>query len=166
MQNIQIRKFAPEDGPSSARLFYDTVHTINRKDYTEEQLDAWAPKERDLEAWTDSFQSHTAFVAEMEGRIVGFGDMDETGYLDRLYVHRDFQGKGITSALCDALEQAVPAKGFLTHASLTAYSFFQRRGYRVLKEQRVIRHGVSLTNFVMEKKNCPETMASGQVSFS
>ena len=38
-----------------------------------------------------------------------------------------------------------------THASITARPFFEKRGYRVVKEQQVERHGVLLTNFVMEK---------------
>ena len=41
----------------------------------------------------------------MDGQIVCFGDMDETGYLDRLYVHKDYQCRGVASAICDALEQ-------------------------------------------------------------
>ena len=38
-----------------AELFYDTVHTLNAKDYTQEQLDAWATGEVELEAWNKSF---------------------------------------------------------------------------------------------------------------
>ena len=70
------------------------------------------------------------------------------GYLDRLYVHRDFQRQGIARALCDALEGA--AEGPVeTHASITARGFFARRGYRVLRAQQVERRGILLTNFVM-----------------
>lgn len=84
------------------------------------------------------------------GDIIGFGDMDESGYLDRLYVHKDFQGQGVASAICDELERF--AAGIITtHASITAKPFFQHRGYRVVRKQEVIRRGVALTNFVMEK---------------
>jgi GNAT superfamily N-acetyltransferase len=31
-------------------------------------------------------------------RTVGFADMDADGYLDRLYVHRDYQGRGVAAA--------------------------------------------------------------------
>lgn len=84
------------------------------------------------------------------GEIVGFGDMDETGYLDRLYVHKDYQGQGIASAICDELERFAAGKTFTTHASITAKLFFQHHGYHVVRKQEVIRHGVALTNFVME----------------
>ena len=100
-------------------------------------------------------------VAEEEGKIIGFGDMDRSGYLDRLYVHKDFQGRGIASAICDTLESVVEenqkeagdtAKNcFITHASITARPFFEKRGYRVIREQLVERRGEKLKNFVMEK---------------
>ena len=106
----------------------------------------------DLNAWDASFRAHKTIIAVKNGEIVGFGDMDETGYLDRLYVHKDYQGQGIASAICDELERFAAGKTFTTHASITVKLFFQHRGYRVVRKQEVIRHGVALTNFLMEKQ--------------
>lgn len=148
---IRLRRYRPEDCPLLGQLFYDTVHTVNAVDYTPEQLAAWAPELPDMEQWNRSFLEHTTFVAETEGVIAGFGDIDGTGYLDRLYVHRDYQKKGIGRALCDALERSAgEAERIVTHASLTAKPFFLRRGYLVKKEQQVEKNGILLTNFVME----------------
>ena len=146
-----LRKFSKTDCAEVARLFYDAVHTVNAKDYSQEQLDAWATGEVNLEAWNKSFQAHHTVVAEIDGKIVGFGDMDETGYLDRLYVHKDYQRRGVATAICDALEQNTKAAEFTTHASITARPFFEKRGYTVAREQQVERRGVWLTNFVMKK---------------
>lgn len=149
---MELRPYESGDCPALARLFRDTVHTVNARDYTPEQLDAWADGQVDLFAWDTSFLAHHTLVAEEDGVILGFADMDGDGYLDRLYVHRDYQGRGVASALCDALEAACPAAVFTTHASLTARPFFEDRGYRVLRRQTVLRHGVALDNFVMEKR--------------
>ena len=146
-----LREYRPADCPQLADLFYHTVHTVNTKDYTEEQVNAWATGQVDLEAWDRSFREHYTVVAEENGLLVGFGDIDQTGYLDRLYVHKDFQGRGIATAVCNQLEQAV-AGSIVTHASLTARPFFEKRGYAVLREQQVERRGVWLTNYVMEKR--------------
>ena len=150
---MTLRPYRSEDCPVLAALFYDTVHTVNARDYTPEQLDAWADGQVDLAAWDASFLAHTTLVAEAEGIIVGFADLADDGYLDRLYVHKDWQGRGVATALCDALEAACPVKVFTTHASLTARSFFEGRGYRVLRRQTVVRRGVALDNYVMEKRN-------------
>lgn len=146
-----LRPYRPEDLAQIAQLFYDTVHAVCAKDYSPIQLDAWATGEVDGKAWNEAFLCHYTLVAEGEGKLLGFGDITLDGYLDRLYVHKDFQGRGIAKALCDALEQAVPGP-YTTHASLTARRFFEKRGYRVLRQQQVERRGVMLTNFLMEKR--------------
>ena len=148
---MQIRPYRPADLAEMAALFYDTVHTVNVADYTPRQLDAWATGQIDLAAWDASLRAHLSLVAEEGGRIVGFGDLDVVnGYLDRLYVHKDFQRRGVATALCDRLEAAAPGRVY-THASITARPFFEKRGYCVRKEQQVERCGELLTNFVMEK---------------
>lgn len=148
---MQIRRYEPGDVGELAELFYQTVHTVNAGDYTQEQLNAWADGNVDLKAWDRSLREHVSLVAVVDGVIAGFGDIDQTGYLDRLYVHKEYQRRGVATALCDALEQAA-AGDVVTHASITARSFFEKRGYRVLRKQQVIRRGVSLTNYVMKKE--------------
>lgn len=148
---MEIREYRPEDCAELTRLFYDTVHTVNCKDYTPAQLDAWADGTPDLERWNRSLQEHFSLVALEGEQIIGFGDMDSTGYLDRLYVHKDYQGKGVATALCDRLERAVDGT-IVTHASITARPFFEGRGYVVVKAQQVERKGILLRNFVMEKR--------------
>ncbi len=145
-----IRAYQTSDCGNLAELFYHTVHTVNGKDYTKEQLDVWATGTVDLEKWNQSFEEHYSLVAVDDDMIIGFGDIDKTGYLDRLFVHSDYQGKGIATAICDQLEQAVQGR-VVTHASITARPFFEKRGYKVVKEQQVERQGNFLINFVMEK---------------
>ena len=68
-------------------------------------------------------------VAVENENILGFGDIDKTGYLDRLYVHKDYQRKGIATAICNQLEQAV--RGSInTHPSITARPFFEKEVIR------------------------------------
>ena len=147
-----LREYNTSDCEYLAKLFYQTVHNVNAEDYTKEQLDVWANGNADLEEWDKSFLEHYTIVAVKNKIIVGFGDIDRIGYLDRLYVHKDFQIQGIASAICDKLEQAVNANRIITHASITAKNFFAQRGYKAIKKQQVVRNGVSLTNYVMEKQ--------------
>lgn len=147
---MNLREYIPSDCEQLAELFYQTVHSINARDYAEEQLNAWATGKVNLCEWNNSFLQHKTIVAVENDRVIGFGDIDRTGYLDRLYVHKDYQHMGIATAICDKLEQAVNGK-LTTHASITAKPFFLHRGYHVIKEQEVVRQGVALTNYVMEK---------------
>lgn len=129
---LTLRRYKSDDCEMLAKLFYDTVHTVNSRDYTEEQLNVWATGYADLNVWDASFKEHFTVVAEDEGKIVGFGDIDFAGYLDRLYVHKFYQRRGIASAICDRLESSCECN-ITTHASITARPFFENRGYRVEK---------------------------------
>lgn len=146
-----IRRYQRSDCKDLVELFYNTVHSINAKDYTEEQLNVWATGSVDLEKWNQSLLSHFSVVAVEDGIIVGFGDIDTTGYLDRLYVHKDYQYQGIATAICDKLEYIFDVGKVTTYASITAKPFFEKRGYKVIKKQNVERNGVLLQNYVMEK---------------
>lgn len=148
-----IRKYKTSDLEEICDLFYNTVHTINAKDYAKEQLDAWASKQ-DLQSWDKSLSKNFTLVAVNNGKIVGFGDIDKNGYLDRLYVHRDFQGQGIATEICNRLEWESEKNGIdriITHASITAKPFFEKRNYAVIKKQQVERQRVKLTNYIMDK---------------
>lgn len=149
-----------------ARLFYDTVHSVNRRDYTKEQADAWAPAcGPDPAQWNASFLEHIAVVAEVPAgtQIIGFGDISAGGYLDRLYVHKDFQHMGVASAICDVLEAAAGGDAVTVHASITARGFFEKRGYQVTGKQQVQRRGILLTNYAMERRRS-HTKAAMQIA--
>ena len=149
---MTIRQYEPADCENLAKLFYETVHTINAKDYSQEQLNVWATDNIDLDVWNESLSEHYTVVGVENNIIVGFGDIDKSGYLDRLYVHKGYQRQGIATAICNKLEQAVKVNKIITHASITAKPFFEQRGFKVVKEQQVERNGIALTNYVMEKQ--------------
>lgn len=147
---MYLRRFQKEDLQDLIALFKDTVQAINSKDYSDEEIQAWITSKTNFADWQESLTRNYCLVAIDNQNIVGFGDITADGYLDRLYVHRDFQGQGIATVLCNQLE--LQAKGtIVTHASITAKGFFEKRGYRTRKEQKVFRNGIWLKNYVMQK---------------
>ena len=53
---MELREYRPEDCAAITRLFYDTVNTVNRRDYAPARLDAWSDGGPDLDAWNRSLQ--------------------------------------------------------------------------------------------------------------
>ena len=149
---MMIRRYDSSDIEEIGELFYNTIHTVNRKDYTQEQIDAWAPGSIDYARWDQALSEHYSVVAVEDGKIIGFGDIAENGYLDRLFVHHNYQRRGAAFAICRELEQNCAAPRLWVEASITARPFFERMGYRTVKQQQVEKRGVWLTNFVMEKE--------------
>lgn len=169
VKKIKIRTYQDRDAKATYQLFYDTVHNINSKDYNEQQLNVWAPYDKDISQWNDSLKRNKSFVAEDidTNLIVGFCDMKETGYLNRGYVHKDYQGQGIGSLLLQCREheaKKLKLNKVFSHVSITARPFFEARGFKVVKQQVVQIHDVEFINFVMEKYfvNC-ELLSSDHI---
>jgi len=151
---MQVRKYHSEDLQIIANLFYDTIHSVNAVDYNEAQLDAWAPKDRDLFEWKNKFSNNYTVVAEKDGIIVGFGNVKGTEYFDCLYTHKDYQGIGVATLIADCIEKNFRDQGIqniTTDASITAKHFFEKRGYLAQQEQIVECRGQLFTNFKMQK---------------
>ncbi|MEJ0056276.1 MAG: GNAT family N-acetyltransferase [Bacteroidota bacterium] len=103
---LQIRKYIASDAVGLLNLFYDTVHTINSKDYPPEHIDAWAPLNPDLKKKQSRFKSGKTIVAHLDGKIVGFGNLEnDQSSIGMLYVHKDHQGQGIATELLERLEK-------------------------------------------------------------
>ncbi len=147
---MKIRKYKVEDCDTVSKLFFETVHSVNAKDYTDEQLFAWASSVEDLKNRRyDALSEQCTLVADIDGKVVGFASIDRSGELDLLFVHKDFQGQGIATALCNKLEEDFDI--ITSYASITAKQFFENRGYFIDKKQEVKRVGVKLINYKMKK---------------
>ncbi|WP_449622623.1 GNAT family N-acetyltransferase [Robertmurraya sp. Marseille-Q9965] len=155
---MEILKYRESDCEAIVSLFYETIHSVNAKDYSQEQLDVWAPKdekEAKMQSWKESLGRNVTFVAKINHQIVGFSDLTKSGYLDRLFVHKDYQGMGIATALVEKLESKAKKLNLNeidTDASITARPFFENRGYKIVREQENERRGVILINYRMVKK--------------
>ncbi|MDT3495848.1 GNAT family N-acetyltransferase [Bacillus toyonensis] len=154
LTDIIIRTFQKEDLDQVLQLFYETVHTVNARDYNELQLQAWAPKRLDKERWLQSLEKNICYVADYRDVIVGFGDYNDEHYIDRLFTHKDYQGKAVASYILQKLEKEAVNLGhgdIYTEASITAKSFFERKGFICIKEQKKQRNGQIFINYVMKK---------------
>jgi putative acetyltransferase len=156
----RIRAYEAGDASAIARLFYETVRSVNLADYTEEQVEAWAPAVPDQQAWHArmSEPDRRTLVAEEDGEVVGFAELEDDGHLDMLYLRGDAMGRGVGRRLYQALEREARFSGvgrIFTEASITARPFFERHGFGVVREQRVSRRGVEMINLAMEKPLTP-----------
>jgi GNAT superfamily N-acetyltransferase len=150
---MRIRGFQPGDTPAIVRLFCDTVHQVNSRDYTREQVDAWAPEMIDEGRWLTRLANSFTVVAVEGEQIIGFANLESDGHLDCLYAHAQHQRQGVGTALLAALEGKARELGvtrLFTEASITARPFFHRRGFAGL-EQLVACRGEWFINYRMEK---------------
>lgn len=151
---IKIRLFEPQDAEQVARLFHETVREVNIRDYSSSQVKVWAPDDLYFRNWVEVCSSRYTYVADDEGVIAGFGELEPNGHIDCFYCHKNYQRCGVGSQIYQAIEAKaleLPVSRLFVEVSITAKPFFQRMGFLVVKEQQVTRRGETFTNYAMEK---------------
>jgi putative acetyltransferase len=155
MNTITLRPYHAADAAKLVELFSAAVRAIPRSDYSEAQLAAWAPDDIDLARFAQRCGTKSTWVAVCGSGIAGFSDLEGEGHIDMLYVHPDFQRRGVARALLVHIEGLARARGLArlyTEASITARPAFEAQGFRVIAAQTVARRGERLTNYRMEKR--------------
>ncbi|HGF7395248.1 TPA: GNAT family N-acetyltransferase, partial [Vibrio cholerae] len=134
--------------------FYHTVRNVNLRDYSQAQVEAWAPDDFSSEIWQRKMNLLSPFVAEIDGKIVGYSDLQENGLIDHFFCHHEHQGRGVGRQLMEHVLRMGKLQGitrFYSEVSITARPFYERFGFKVTQEQTIEVRGQKLCNFVMEK---------------
>lgn len=154
VHGIKVRKARLHDLKPMQNLFVDTIREICKHDYGSDQIKVWTSSIENTERWKGRLRDQYVLIAEINNDIVGFGSLRANDYLDLLYVHKDFQKKGIARLLCNEIEQeALRRNGDTLYcdASITARPFFEKIGYRTVTEQKNIIKETEIINFKMVK---------------
>ena len=152
---VTIRAYRPADVDALIALFRAAVRQVASRDYTAAQVRAWAPDVIDRAPWLERRASRPTFVAELDGRIAGFSDLEPDGHLDMMFVHPRFHRLGVATALVSHVEAQARRLGLpriYAEVSLTARPFFQRQGFRYIADRTIEQDGLSFLTFDMEKK--------------
>ena len=153
--NYKIRPLEEKDLHDMQDLFRSTVLNVNIKDYTMEEVEDWASCGDDIEHWKELMSSNQYVGAFNEqGYLIGFSSMNKNGYLHSMFVHKDWQGKGIATKLLSEVEKMArqyKVKEIISEVSKTARPFFEHKGYVVECEQKQQANRLKLTNYKMKK---------------
>jgi len=151
---IKIRSYESKDADVTWELKFNTIRKINIRDYTSAQTKAWAPDNFDNKLWQKRVSDMNPFIAELNGEVVGFADLQSDGYIDHFFCHSEYQGFGVGRALMDHILEIGTSTGvqrFYSEVSLTARKFYEHFGFNVVREKHFEIKGEKITNFVMEK---------------
>jgi putative acetyltransferase len=152
--DLLIRDFKPGDEAALWDVFFTAIHRLAASDYNRAQLDAWAPAHRDLVRWATRMRQIAPFVAESEGKIVGYADLQADGYIDHFFVAPAFARRGVGSQIMQHILNVALHRGtgrLYSNVSITARPFFERWGFLAESPQEVTIQGVILRNFRMGK---------------
>ena len=149
---MHIREFQLGDEAGLYAVFLSAIHELASKDYTPEQIEAWAPASFDPEAWAKRMQGIRPFVVESHGRLVAYADVQPTGYIDHFFVSGPFARTGIGTMLMNRIHQTASAQGIsvlTSDVSRTAQPFFAQFGFVVVDQRAPVLRGVTVPNALM-----------------
>ena len=92
--DFTIRQAQQSDVVALKELFQNTVLVINRRDYSQAEVEDWASCGDDLSNIEEMIKTHYFIVAvNQQSQIVGFSSITPQGYLHSMFVHKDFQAE-------------------------------------------------------------------------
>lgn len=153
---MRIRPAEKKDLRQIQQLFFDTVNTINARDYSRIQITAWAAGYNDDDRWGSRIAGQHFRVAVKDNVVVGFASLTNVGHVDLLYVHKDYQRQGVATCLFKELDRLAKESGMqelTADVSITARPFFEKQGFEVVFEQVVNVRGTKLSNYKMLRPN-------------
>ena len=134
-----LRKATQEDREAIWRVFTRAVRELARDAYTPAQIEAWAAL-RQPETFADAIATQEFFVAEEDGAVVGYGQLNsQTGVVEAVYVAPECACRGLGRELMAALEARARAAGLASlrlRASLNAVGFCEHLGWRVERREK------------------------------
>lgn len=151
---ITIRDYLESDADALWNIFFNTVRNINRRDYSQSQVEAWASDNYNSEYWIKRMAGLSPFVAEIDGVIVGYTDLQKDGLIDHFFCHHQYQGMGVGRALMSHVFERGKARGldkYYSEVSITARPFYEHLGFNAVTEKIAVMNGQELKYFLMEK---------------
>lgn len=151
---IAIREYRADDAPALRAVYFSAIREVAAKDYSPKQIAAWAPETYDPSRWAARMAGISPFVAERDGLVVGYADVQPSGYIDHFFVAGHAGRQGVGCALMQQIHSranALTLTSLFSDVSITARPFFEKWGFAVEAEQSMVVAGISLTNFRMRK---------------
>ncbi|MCD7098089.1 GNAT family N-acetyltransferase [Stenotrophomonas sp. MMGLT7] len=151
---MRIRDFRIGDEPVLWDVFFSAIHELAARDYSAEQVHAWAPADMDRAAWAARIRALQPWVAEHEGRVAGYADLQPDGCIDHFFVSACHARQGVGRALMEHLLRQARGRGLAELAadvSRTAQPFFERFGFEVVEYRLPVRRGVAIPNARMRR---------------
>jgi putative acetyltransferase len=132
-----IRFYEPKDAALLGAVFFDAVRTVGLREYSQAQIEAWAPVMPDparLEARAKDGRVILVAVNEVDEPIA-YGDLELNGHI---YCRPEVIGAGLASALYNRLEQQARERGMtglFVEASEAARRLFMRKKFAQVKRR-------------------------------
>lgn len=151
---IELRNFRVGDEPQLRFVFESAIHEVAIRDYSQAEVDAWAPRTFDPALWARRMQGIAPFVIERDGEIVAYADVQANGYIDHFFVAAHANGLGVGRRLMERIHERARKLGIAeltSEVSRTAQPFYIHFGFEVVDHHTKEVRGVPIEYAAMRK---------------
>jgi len=149
---MQIIEYSSKSANELADLFHNSVHSINTLIYSIEQKNSWAPLPIDYVKWANRFDLKKPYMLIINHEVAGFIELEPDGHIDCVYVAPKYERKGVATKLLNHVIYTAKSKGLKklhVESSIVAKPLFEKLGFIVENENKVIRNNIVLVNYSM-----------------
>lgn len=151
-KTVLIRRYREGEEPALFDVYYSAIHLVASRDYTSQQIEAWAPRDLNALLWERRIQGINPFVAELDGTVLAYADVQASGYIDHFFVSGTHPRRGLgTMLMTRILEEAarLELRELTSDVSRTAQGFFERFGFGVVEQRNPVLNGITIPNVLM-----------------
>lgn len=153
-----IRRAIHSDAEDIINVHVKSIRDVCAKDYTVEQIEAWAGRKFKPEMWIQAMDRDYIWVIEYDSKVTGFGHLaimdEETCEVMGLYFVPSAIGQGLGKKIFQeflSVAKKNQSKKMRLHSTLTARSFYESLGFRQSASDTTIEmRGVAISCYPME----------------
>ncbi len=151
----KVSRAIDSDLPLMQRLFYQTVTSYGSAIFTKAEIKIYSRLATNKAYWQKKFEEDFIYNVKLNGEILGSFSMDKNGTIEYIFVHMNYHGKGIATALYETMEEVAGKaniKTLTTRVNLMTKDFFQRNGFDIIKNAVKVVGGEEVVTYSGVKK--------------
>jgi putative acetyltransferase len=155
--NFNIRRAIHDDAQAIIDSHVRSIREICSKDYSPEQIEAWAGKNFKSNLWHQSIDRDLVWSVVVGSKVSGFGHLavmsEGVGEVMGLYFAPEARGLGAGKKLFQIIKEEAKQNGVKElhlHATITAKSFYEQCGFIQIEESSIGMRGVQIQCTLMK----------------
>ena len=152
---MNLRQITINDQLDLKKIYFDSIQSLDEKIYCQAQKSAWSSQAWNNPNFDKSITKGKWCLLSERGNIVAFATRYPDHRIALFYCKGKFQRKGYVSKLLYKLEDEAKKEGLnylSTEASLISYALFLKKGWKVIRKEKVIINNIFFERYKMIKK--------------
>ena len=151
---MNLRQITIKDQLELKKVYFDSIQSLDKKIYDEEQKRAWSSQAWNNPNFDKSIINGNGWLLSKKGIIIAFATRYPTDRIALFYCRGKFQRKGYGSNLLHKLEDEAKKEGLdylSTEASLISYELFLKNKWEIIRKEKVIIKNIFFERYKMTK---------------